>query len=83
MPISGINLNKILSKINKSLEAKGLSDISKVAELLVKLDKAKTRVDNLEADLNTKLEKVETDINTNENNILINKDKIETKEDKK
>lgn len=72
MPISGINLNKILAKINKSLEPKGAAEAEQVAELIIKLDEAKA-----------KIEKLETDVALKKDKIKISEDLIKTKEDKK
>ena len=74
MGISTVNLNKILAKINKSLEAKG--DVGKVAELIVKLDEAQVKADIIEADLklaHVEINKLRTDLGAT-NAILKNKE---------
>ena len=75
MGISTVNLNKILAKINKSLESKG-DDVGKVAELIVKLDEAQVKADTIEADLklaHVEINKLKTDLGAT-NAILKNKE---------
>ena len=73
--MSTVNLNKILAKINKSLESKG-DDVGKVAELIVKLDEAQVKADTIEADLklaHVEINKLRTDLGAT-NAILKNKE---------
>ena len=75
MGMSTVNLNKILAKINKSLESKG-DDVGKVAELIVKLDEAQVKADTIEADLklaHVEINKLKTDLGAT-NAILKNKE---------